>query len=503
MRITHVILSSALIALIQGCDSFDSSSGSEANAPAQTRKNDESSNKIIDMPSLQYKPKTIPSGPKALTQREVNRRFVKWSTDNIAEYYAKIGVHSPKWDDFSAQFIKQCGPFTSYGTYDKRELRDYAYRMAVANCADPLLRYLAGNVTHRLKSAMEALSLVDPSVEELRKSGYPRLFLYFAIRRRNNIYCCLGIPVTPKMLEDQFRTLGDAAADPIFKNGNQRFYCKYIDDELRREKDAGTLELYNILSNEYEKMSGTDPWISHYVHGCLEIELAWQARGDGWASSVSEYGWKQFDKHLKKARFHLTKAQDLHPEFPQAASKMITLAMAGRSSHSIRYWFDKAVAAQFDYAPAYHAYLWALRPRWCGSHEKMLAFGRECLATRRFDTSVPYYFLKAITDIDSEIGDKSHPLYHRPDVIADVVKYFEGILKEPTKRNFSYWNTSEYCSWMLMCGNDEKAWALFSSLGPKKFRWKSFKRHKITEKTSPAAAKILKSLHRNKKKAAK
>ena len=481
-----------LIALSQGCGLFESPTDSETQATDQTKKKSDNSNSVIEMPSLAYEATPIPCSPKSLTKREVNRRFVEWSTNNIAKYYAQTGIHSQKWDGFSAEFIKQCGPFTSSGAYDKRELRDYAYRIAVADCKDPLLRYLAGNVTHRLKSAMEALSLVDSSVEDLRKSGYPRLFLYFAIRRRNDIYCCLGITVTPKMLEDQLRTLGDTAADPIFKNGNQRFYCKYINDELFREKGAGELELYNILVNEYDKISGVDPWISHYVRGCLEIKLAWQARGSGWASSVSDYGWKQFAEHLKKASLHLMKAHELHPEIPQPMTKMIKLAMAGHSSHSTRYWFDKAAAAQFDYTPAYNDYLWALRPRWCGSHEKMLTFGRECLATHRFDTSVPYYFLKAISDIDSEIDDKSHPFYHRPDVFADIKQYFEGILKEPSRQHASNWNTSEYCAWMLMCGDDEKAWALFTSIGPKKFRWKRLKHYHVTEKTSLVAAKILK-----------
>jgi len=62
---------------------------------------------------------------------------------------------------------------------------------------------------------------------------------------------------------------------------------------------------------------------------------------------------------------------------------MIAVAMAGEAepSETPRVWFDRAVAAQFDYYEAYSSLLWSLRPRWLGSHEEMYDFGLECLAT--------------------------------------------------------------------------------------------------------------------------
>jgi hypothetical protein len=72
-----------------------------------------------------------------------------------------------------------------------------------------------------------------------------------------------------------------------------------------------------------------------------------------------------------------------------------------------RDWFDKAVAAQFDYEPAYSSYLWASRPRWAGRSGGMYDFGVECAGTHRYDTRVPRFYMRVLHDIASETGTNS------------------------------------------------------------------------------------------------
>jgi hypothetical protein len=86
----------------------------------------------------------------------------------------------------------------------------------------------------------------------------------------------------------------------------------------------------------------------------------------------------------------------------------------------MRAWFDRAVAAQMDYFDAYRSFIWALRPRWHGSHEEMLMFGDELLRTGRFDTCVPFYYFKVVADIASEESDPK-AIYARRE-IADNLK---------------------------------------------------------------------------------
>jgi tetratricopeptide (TPR) repeat protein len=176
---------------------------------------------------------------------------------------------------------------------------------------------------------------------------------------------------------------------------------------------------------------GADPWLVELAAGELAIKRAWDARGTGFADSVTEEGWKTFAAQLAAAREHLTKAWRLHPEYPEAASRMITVVMGESESHGDTegLWFDRAVAAQFDYLPAYTAFVNALLPQWGGSLEAMYAFGLECLNTKRFDTGVPEVFLNVIWQMSEceGVGD----IWRAPGVYQNLRALSEGELARP------------------------------------------------------------------------
>src|SRR5262249_21164531 len=138
--------------------------------------------------------------------------------------------------------------------------------------------------------------------------------------------------------------------------------------------------------------NGSDAWLLNVLTGEEEIEKAWKARGSSWGYTITKDAWKAFDEHMNKARKALTEAWKEAPTRPEPAVAMITVAMAeGQLPNAVeeRTWFDRAVTAQLDYWPAYKNMLWALRPRWRGSHEEMEAFGLACLNTKRYDPQVP------------------------------------------------------------------------------------------------------------------
>jgi hypothetical protein len=183
-----------------------------------------------------------------------------------------------------------------------------------------------------------------------------------------------------------------------------------------------------------DQESRLEPWAEDTLRGEAYVLIGWKQRGGDWASKVTDEGWKGFAENLELARRHLREAWQAKPDRPYAAARMITVAMAGVDGENTREWFDRAVAVQVDYLPAYSAYRWALRPRWGGSHEELLAFGEECLQTGRFDTIVPGQFDKAVDNIVEDYKDNDRdvlPLYRRPEVSANLCKLGRGLLKEP------------------------------------------------------------------------
>lgn len=196
------------------------------------------------------------------------------------------------------------------------------------------------------------------------------------------------------------------------------FKAFFKDKESRDVADA-------VLADEQ-----VPEFIKQLVDGCAHIDEAWEARGDGYSNTVSRKGFQGFKEHLDAARKALSASWEVHPELPEAPNKMISVAM-GESieSNEERRWFDRAVAAQFDYAETYWKYYWALMPRWGGSIDEMLSFGREGIDSGRFDTTIPlqyfYILMDGIKEYDYELD-----LFHRDEVQEDLQRIAAGYLSD-------------------------------------------------------------------------
>jgi hypothetical protein len=184
------------------------------------------------------------------------------------------------------------------------------------------------------------------------------------------------------------------------------------------------------VSQALAAQPGADPWLQDMLAGENAITAAWKARGNGWASSVSEEGWQGFADGLVKARQHLTKAWKLHPHYPEAPTRMIQVVMGedDSSGETVRLWFDRAVSGQLDYMPAYDQLVWALLPRWGGSLEEVYDFGVECLATKRFDTDVPLRYYNAVWQLANREGDIA--IWRRPGVYSKMQQIFQSVYRK-------------------------------------------------------------------------
>ena len=165
------------------------------------------------------------------------------------------------------------------------------------------------------------------------------------------------------------------------------------------------------------------------LRGEHEYDTAWDKRGGGFANTVKPEGWVGFEEHLTRARAALVDAYELEPGYPDAAERLIRVAMGGvtQGAESERYWFDRATEAQIDFTPAYTALMWSLRPRWGGSHEQMLALGREALDAERWDTDLPAVYMTALKDIAGD-RDEGYALWNERAVFDGIQRYYEGVL---------------------------------------------------------------------------
>lgn len=99
------------------------------------------------------------------------------------------------------------------------------------------------------------------------------------------------------------------------------------------------------------------------------VTYAWNARGDGWADTVTEEGWRLFNQRLNRAVKVLNEARPLKENSPYWWSVLLVTDL-GLSTDRSQYdaTFQEATRAWPDYTPYYDHRAWYLMPRWHGTN---------------------------------------------------------------------------------------------------------------------------------------
>ncbi|HEV7226450.1 MAG TPA: WD40 repeat domain-containing protein, partial [Pirellulales bacterium] len=412
----------------------------------------------------QKSPQTpLPADAKALSANERLRQYNEWLESLYVDAWRTHGKHDPRWDDQAIALIHDFVKPNS-SPLSQREITIRARQLLAKGCDDILMRHVvarsfdlsAGHACYK------AINLMRPKLETLGPD-YPAPVAYKIELRYvaawNRGYRNKPGPLAPTV-ERMIDRVVKSISGPLTDEERRRHMHRLSVDM------AGALGRYDELL--FKKLAATpdaDRWLVQLLLAAAHVQRGWQARGGGWAGEVTAKGWESFAAHMAKARSLRLQAWKEHPDLPEAALGMITVTMAGAAAgEDCRFWLDRAVEADFDMAAAYQALLYSMRPRWGGSHEAMLAFGRECLATRRFDVGVPWNFHAALADVLSEVDDPRQ-VCTASDVYDDYLTLLDGsraLAKDDAERHIL--DTSRACiAWLT--SHDDEARRLLEKLG--------------------------------------
>ncbi|MCX6858261.1 MAG: hypothetical protein NTV80_25555 [Verrucomicrobia bacterium] len=184
------------------------------------------------------------------------------------------------------------------------------------------------------------------------------------------------------------------------------------EDEVLDENLWPVFSERNLKGNEkqVQALSGSPiltEWARHMLTGRYHERLAWLARGHTFANDVTPEGWQGFEDQNLLAVKSFLKAWELRTDSPLAARELLGMELIseGSTGSESATWLARALEAQFDHLSTCRSLMNGLLPRWGGNHEKMLAFGVACAATRRFDTKLPYFFFESLEDVVKDAGD--------------------------------------------------------------------------------------------------
>jgi hypothetical protein len=108
------------------------------------------------------------------------------------------------------------------------------------------------------------------------------------------------------------------------------------------------------------------------------ISYAWEARGSGFAFTVTEEGWQLFHERISKAQELLDEAVALGPQDGEAYALLVTIAKAeGLSVELARSFVDAGRKIDPSYGEIYIAMAENLLPRWHGEPGDIQEFAKE------------------------------------------------------------------------------------------------------------------------------
>lgn len=356
----------------------------------------------------------------------------KWYDVKWIKAYETVGRHNPKWDKQALQLINEYANINlgQPQTLSEEGRFQLSRKLLELGCDDPLVMFLCGRSQLELQ---EGVALRARGVRGLKETKYVPSVGFCMNHELSHFYI--------QMRDQKGSRDADKAALELLKTIITEKEFSLEETSVLRVciLEGYGAKFFNRNSEAVcqilEKTPGVERWLSLLCQGHYDVDKAWEARGSGYSSTVTAEGWAGFRRHLTAAKAELTESWKLNPKDPAAAATMIKVSMGLNDDprKEMRLWFDRAVAAEIDNDAAYSSLMYGLRPRWCGSHEDMLEFGRACMRTERYDTRVPRQFLTAVQNIYSELDDDPDEIYRNPDVYKDLKKLLENYLKEPTK----------------------------------------------------------------------
>lgn len=372
----------------------------------------------------------LPCGEKAYTEHQYRQLRLSYYRKRGILAYQQFGKPNPAWDGLVRDFLERnaCTQADVKPPPDPQEMLGLARRIVATGCNDPVALTQAGLRLIVAEDYAGGEACLQQALEAFGQGKYPvycRVGAAIGMAQRNDVWG-KRVQRTPPTAADliwrdkAIATVAAAAQAKFFAPGEERVFWNNV---LVRALEEGLPDARSAMVKALQDRPGTNPWLLQMAMGTQALKDAWDVRGNAWASQVKSEAWPVFERGLEVARGHWEHAYNLHPGYPEAATNLITVAKAAGSPNP-RVWFDRAVAGQFDFRPAYDLMIDALLPRWGGSHGEMLRFAHECLDTRRFDTCVPMIYGEIVRTIADR--DNQPAIWQDAEVWKDLGTAYEG-----------------------------------------------------------------------------
>jgi hypothetical protein len=375
-------------------------------------------------------PKIDPQQPKIDPQQPATVNDVKlppavlrtqeWWKRTLTGDYERIGRKGERWEADAREILRLAAETWNNRYRDGATLSTIHQRAERAGCKEPIVGYavarLAGNAGWRH----------DLTATRMDQSAYHPAHRCLALIRASQWYGLRGEGEDAR--QKALKLFPEAAADRELPTGVFLEMCEQLELSylmVTKDRKIG----FDKIEAELVK-ARPDSSILHTYRGTFYTRYAWDARGGGWANTVTDDGWRLFGQRLDVAAKALEKAWELDQTNSDAARAMITVELGqGQGRQRMELWFGRAMTADPDNFDACKAKVYYLEPKWHGSPEAMLEFGRECLKTGNYRGRLPLILADAHEAIAVYNRENPDTYFQRPGVWPDIRAAYEPYLK--------------------------------------------------------------------------
>lgn len=385
---------------------------------------------------------------KAMTDAEA--AAVKWDRASIVGGYMEVGQRDPKWDDHAMEGLDLTARLWGQDPNADEDTRFRAMRLldraTNLGCQDPLVLYATSrhyqdaNVRPPLHHGT-SLDLALRAAEKTLASKYSNYRKCFtALRACQAIQWYSKDPPEERKkqqsqwLDKAFIQFVLATQKNTIREGSAIPFALVYMNEVRNaggDRKEAFERIHPIIKKHFDGSGAPE-----LVHGKFLTKYAWDARGSGWASSVTEEGWVLFKDRLTESLTVMGKAWR---DYPQRSAIPEALLKVGMGLSSDVVFVEKclrgALKADPDNQSAAKQVMTILMPRWGGSEERMIGFGRQCLLTGNWEGRLPELLLiahwsHARKNADGSSRSTANPDYFKtPKVWKDIQAVCEGQLR--------------------------------------------------------------------------
>ncbi|MBI3866890.1 MAG: hypothetical protein HY299_00015 [Verrucomicrobia bacterium] len=367
-------------------------------------------------------------------KREIEERF-QWNVRTIVGDYGRVGSQSARWDEPVRKALELMAHFRVHGAVDASRasysdsIRELIRAARAAGCDDPLALYLYARLgVPETMTEKDRAQLYAEAADGIESRGYSPIRKFYAHLR-----------AAERLSAANERQQGQAA---VHKHSTRAWdLCiEFIGDKAAPSEDvreaveelvkywSGRLQpkRYEALEAALLRHWGNEAWVYRFK-GTHFKEFAWEARGNGYADTVSEEGWRLFSERLEIAERALLKSWEMNPSDPETARALMGVELGqGRGRDRLEQWFSRAMKLNTNFYEACSIKLTYLEPKWHGSARQMLEFGRECARSKEWGWSVPLIIAEAHQSLARYDQREGQDYWADPSVWPEIESCFEA-----------------------------------------------------------------------------